>query len=504
MESPFANILHTNAVPSDRECKSILDIVEGTGKEAAGLTQKIAEMQALVDGLTAKRDKLNKLIDAHLALVSPARRLPDDIVGAIFLACLPPNWNPIISSHVAPLLLCQISSSWRTVALSTPCLWSSLHIAVPFETTRVQQLNNVVGAWISRSGALPLSISLVSTVLSGPFELRFTTEALNASAMLLQTLIHVSHRWRHIRLSLPKKEHFAPLATLCSDDVPSLQAVAIDSFQGPERSALAFTGATNLHSVSLRDIASVLEAPLQWGSLRHLSLGGRRHDNQQFLTLEAAFDLLRQCANLETCFLSLHSEWTDLPAPPRPPLHMQQLTQLCVLDDIVQGSFDFFDNLVLPSLRTLEYESTSYHNVERLPFSSLLSSSHQLKQLSLRIPGLTESLLTAALRLAPTLQIFYLSGEPITTGYFGGDDNGFLSQLASISQTGHSIAVTFNRSRQVDIGPSLPDPISSGLHTSLHYEPDYPSHPFSPEEGNEDYGTAWKTRSIFWDPRLEN
>jgi hypothetical protein len=194
--------------------------------------------------------------------------------------------------------------------------------------------------------------------------------------------------------------------------------------------------------------------------------------------------------------------------------------------------------LVLPSLRTLEYESTSYHNVERLPFSSLLSSSHQLKQLSLRIPGLTESLLIAALRLAPTLQIFYLSGEPITAGYFGGDDDGFLSQLASISQSGHSlcpqlsilklshlhslpdetlgnfisrmdgrltsIAVTFNRSRQVDIGPSLPDPISSGLHTSLHYEPDYPSHPFSPEEGNEDYGTAWKTRSIFWDPRLEN
>jgi hypothetical protein len=194
--------------------------------------------------------------------------------------------------------------------------------------------------------------------------------------------------------------------------------------------------------------------------------------------------------------------------------------------------------LVLPNLRTLEYESTNYHNVERLPFSSLLSSSHQLKQLSLCIPGLTESVLIAALRLVPTLQIFYLSGEPITTGYFGGDDDGFLSQLASISQPGHllcpqlrilklshlhslsdetlgnfisrmegrltSIAVTFDRSRQVDIGPSLPDPISSGLHTSLHYEPDYPFHPFSPEDGNEDYGTAWEARSIFWDPRLEN
>jgi hypothetical protein len=66
-----------------------------------------------------------------------------------------------------------------------------------------------------------------------------------------------------------------------------------------------------------------------------------------------------------------------------------------------------------------------------------------------------------------------------------------------------SVTVTFIRRRQVDIGPSLRDLISSGLHASLHYQPDGPSYSFSPEEGNEDYGAAWGITSTSWDPRLE-
>ncbi|KAJ7263448.1 hypothetical protein C8J57DRAFT_436933 [Mycena rebaudengoi] len=528
METPFANILHTNVIPSDSECQSICDLIKGAREEAARLAQQISEMQVVLDGLVKKRDQMNEFIDAHLALVSPVRRLPDDIVGAIILACLPPTRNPIISGHEAPLLLCRISRTWRNVALSTPRLWASLHIAVPFETTRVQQLENVVSTWISRSGSVPLSVSLVS-VSSSPDGL---TSALLNSTTLLQTLIRVSHRWRHLRLSFPSSDYFTPFATVRTDDVPILQTVVINGFQGSNWNSLAFIGSTKLHSVSLGDTSRVLDAPVYWGSLRHLALGGRSSYPQHFLTPEAALDVLRQCPSLETCAIPVSAHSSIFTTPPPAPLHMQHMKQLCVLEDSPEVASNLFGSLVLPSLRTLEY--STFHHFGLQPFISLVSSCNHLKHLSLCIQVLTETDLISILRLAPALETFYLFGEPISNGAFEDDDGGFLSLLArpdlplcprlhslklsdfyslSDETLGNfisrmngrltSVTVTFIRRRQVDIGPSLRDLISSGLHASLHYQPDGPSYSFSPEEGNEDYGAAWGITSISWDPRLE-
>ncbi|KAJ7111858.1 hypothetical protein C8R44DRAFT_547241, partial [Mycena epipterygia] len=53
-------------------------------------------------------------------LISPTRRLPDDIVREIFAASLPAGQNAIISGSEAPLLLCHISQGWRTLALRHP------------------------------------------------------------------------------------------------------------------------------------------------------------------------------------------------------------------------------------------------------------------------------------------------------------------------------------------------------------------------------------------------
>ncbi|KAJ7840391.1 hypothetical protein B0H14DRAFT_2241542, partial [Mycena olivaceomarginata] len=62
---------------------------------------------------------------------SPARTLPDDVVREIFLASLPSE-NPTLCGLQAPLLLCHISHQWRMLALSTPRLWTSIHIVAPW------------------------------------------------------------------------------------------------------------------------------------------------------------------------------------------------------------------------------------------------------------------------------------------------------------------------------------------------------------------------------------
>ncbi|KAJ6460840.1 hypothetical protein C8R47DRAFT_937709, partial [Mycena vitilis] len=131
MNSPFHDILHTNAVPSYEECDTIRKLLEAPQNELALITEEISRLQFLIDEAVDKRRQLQQFVDAHLALVSPVRRLPDDVIRRIFVATLPTTRNPPMSSDEEPLLLCRVCKSWRAVALATPRLWAALHIVVP-------------------------------------------------------------------------------------------------------------------------------------------------------------------------------------------------------------------------------------------------------------------------------------------------------------------------------------------------------------------------------------
>ncbi|KAF8180600.1 hypothetical protein BJ912DRAFT_980896, partial [Pholiota molesta] len=59
---------------------------------------------------------------------NPISGVPYDVLREIFLHCLPRHRLEIRQPNttIAPMLLCQICSSWRTVALTSPTLWSHL------------------------------------------------------------------------------------------------------------------------------------------------------------------------------------------------------------------------------------------------------------------------------------------------------------------------------------------------------------------------------------------
>ncbi|KAJ7162283.1 hypothetical protein C8R46DRAFT_1104106, partial [Mycena filopes] len=90
--------------------------------------RRVAELQQAIDKLTEERVAVCTYMDAHKALVSPARRLPVDIIPEIFMACLPTDRNCVMSARRR--LFCSGAS---TIFLSIPRLWSSrLHnIAEP-------------------------------------------------------------------------------------------------------------------------------------------------------------------------------------------------------------------------------------------------------------------------------------------------------------------------------------------------------------------------------------
>jgi hypothetical protein len=164
--------------------------------------------------------------NAHLAVLSPACNLPDDVVRTIFMATLPSTWNPGINPDEAPLLLGRIWKPWRDIALQTPRLWASIHIVVTSSAT-IPKLAEVVMNWLNRSGVLPVDICLLPSK-----RLRFETKKTEASqsgsiSLLLSALIPTSRRWRNVRFFLSKNDAETLLQQLSQDDVPLLKFVTI-------------------------------------------------------------------------------------------------------------------------------------------------------------------------------------------------------------------------------------------------------------------------------------
>ncbi|KAJ6512628.1 hypothetical protein C8R45DRAFT_1206661 [Mycena sanguinolenta] len=493
MDSPFEKIFHTNTVPSDADCQRIRQLLARPLEKAAALTAKIECLQAQINQLGEERDHLNSFIDPHLALISPARRLPPEVVAEIFAACLPSHRNPIISGKEAPLLLSHICHEWRNIALTTPRLWASLHVIAPIEK-RCQEIREAVDIWLSRSGVLPLSISLVHSTAAG---LDFRA--------VLEAFIPYSSRWHRIRFRLPAYHNFRPLSVLSPNDVPILESAMIDGFAGadPYWDFLAFLGATSLRSVAFRRAVKYPQVPIPWSLLRHLCID---RESRWLLTAAEALDIMQRCPELETCALPFKPLWGD--ASPMPECRMERLRRLSVVDEW-NGTAAFFNNLHAPRLESLEYITW---DVKEFPFTSFLTSgAEHLQCLSFcvrkisdlaiidclrRIPALSELVICSR---APLEDLFWNSMIPedcsalqvlcprlrsITFLHFIGADT--LIQRFIQARSGRrfpdiaqlsKVHVQFQSQMVVDILPDLSWAIEDGIDVSLSY-------PASPSQKN--------------------
>ncbi|KAJ6493328.1 hypothetical protein C8R45DRAFT_185855 [Mycena sanguinolenta] len=436
MESPFTPFLNTNFVPTDAQCDEIHAFLRGPRTELADVTEKIARLQTLIDDAARERDELEGLIDAHLALVSPVRRLPDDIMQEIFLAARPAGRNPAIISDEAPLLLCQICKSWRTIALTTPSLWASLHIVVP-SLPDLPQLMEKVTAWLGRSGTVPLDISLIYSR---------TSDTRDDISPLISILLAVCRRWRTMELALTGLPDFA---SLTADDVPVLQRIffydTIDRASA-DPSPLSFLGTQSLRSLRCGSIHHILNNPISWGTLAELAVSSFA------LSFQDAFQILGQCPLLETCKLAIHSRkpvdtaWStsSTQTVSLPKLRHFTLKHRHI---VPIPSTHFFDHLLLPALR-------SFHCL--IPDGVLPSDTRSLfprgtsdlEYLKVDIRRMNSSLLLAGLSEMSSLQELHIAQEPCEDGGVGRRDAQFLMHL-TLSDT--SVPVICPRLRRLKL-----------------------------------------------------
>ncbi|KAJ7437762.1 hypothetical protein FB451DRAFT_991265, partial [Mycena latifolia] len=215
--------LGTNYWPQDKELTEIGTLLTESTQAVKHLDDQITRLQKLVD----ERAKLSDYMDAHRALLSPARRLPVDIIERIFMDCLPTHRNCVMSAAEAPVLLGRICSSRRTICLSTPYLWSRVHIVEPsiclsaryLYVEKLMERLETTRMWLERSGQCPLSISLQASYLN-------TSSYLGTDDELIKALLPFTLRWEHITFTVPPSCLVA-IAHLTTVDVPMLKSVSI-------------------------------------------------------------------------------------------------------------------------------------------------------------------------------------------------------------------------------------------------------------------------------------
>ncbi|KAJ7168690.1 hypothetical protein C8R46DRAFT_1092348 [Mycena filopes] len=439
MNSPFEDILHSNTIPSDGDCQRIRELLAGPQREVTQLTEEIERLHALIEELSQKRDNLHDFIDPHLALLSPARRLPYDVVAEIFVASLPSNRNAVIDGTESPLLLCQICQGWRAIALSTPRLWASLHVVVPSISAghKTQEIREAITWWLSKSAALPLSISIAQQ----------HWDSWEPDASIVETLVDYAARWQHIRVKLDSVNTVYPLELLTFREVPILESIILTDFPYEIGGGLmAVLEAQNLTSFSLRQ-GTVQRLPLlrihRWHNLRHLFLG-------EACESVAALDSLRRCLNLETCALTIYpsSVGSDSVSCRLP--HLRRLSAKSHDD---QAMVNFLNHIEPPELQILEIWVDSAH-----PFAIPLPLlSPRLHSLTLNIFRLPSDILVGFLRLLPSLGELELWND--TFSFQSNFDDTLWTAMIPTQDTLHDVLCPQLRILRFAKLESFPDPL---------------------------------------------
>ncbi|KAJ8095464.1 hypothetical protein PM082_023234 [Marasmius tenuissimus] len=235
IDTPFSHILNTNYSPSTEEQRSIRGLIRGPEEQIRQLDEEISRLQA-------ERQILKQFVDLHRALLSPFRRLPADVWRSIFFRTLPENALGLCTytTKSSPLLLTTICRSWREIALTTPNLWTSIHIHIPINSsstpdlgyiTRLRKRKEGLKAWLDRSGSLPITISLTAQIYFkdrvpvSQSEVEISEPLRALTTEYIELLVQYSPRWRTVAFNNGVHLlNLTPLEKLTTSSLSSLES----------------------------------------------------------------------------------------------------------------------------------------------------------------------------------------------------------------------------------------------------------------------------------------
>lgn len=422
MLAHLSHYLHNNQIPSgdeDRQVKAFRAIPLG---QISLMDVEIERVGSTLNSLKQKRANVQKFIDDCNTILAPVRRLPVDILKVIFEYCLATHRHPIMSPSEAPILLTQICHDWRSVALSTPLLWSRLYIpllkkispaywydappsAVVVERTELGCLEQVK-RWIRLSGGCPLSISIKIT----------SPGTLHINRTLLDSIIKSSRRLQHLELDnlASQPDLYTSILGMSADDLCMLQEIRLLSTAWPEhvkdlwhQSGLFTT--QSLRRVSIADMHNEFPAglPPNWKNLTHLFI----HSS---IFLGSAGKVLSHCHNLVACLLQVSTPWRSTHANFPPEYSFLPHLKFLSLRGEHIACNRLYSKIDAPSLRHLDCQGDPPNENGELGIFNLLRNitNNSLETLMIEYRSLTPENALRCYALAPSLKRLVLGQSP--------------------------------------------------------------------------------------------
>jgi hypothetical protein len=137
------------ALPTSIEFKVVKESI-------TALESQLEGAMAILDLARRNVAVLQQHIDERKAWLAPIRRVPHDILSAIFLDVCREDWS-------APLLLGQVCQVWRVSIIATPMAWTH----IPMDRFKSQQL---LHHFLARSAKCGLHLRIPPTALLDPFQ----------------------------------------------------------------------------------------------------------------------------------------------------------------------------------------------------------------------------------------------------------------------------------------------------------------------------------------------
>ncbi|KAJ7105960.1 hypothetical protein C8R44DRAFT_806318, partial [Mycena epipterygia] len=292
------------------------------------LKQEMAQINEEMKTLELRRADLGPLLELYRVALAPHKLLPINVLREIFIFSTPAkaDLNDIVSSRRdgprdIRLILCQVCSNWRTVALDMHTLWSA--VRVNLDTGNTTRLLEVLAVFLARSGQRSLTMDIAG-VTCDP----------RAMALLTQ----YSHRFRSLFIH-PEN----PFVGSSAGSVDLVERLELRGMYKALPSMPVFAEARRLRCMTLRAVGNFMNVELcgiPWHQLTQLYLYNTYPSPSQL------YSILHECSALATAHLSI--------SQPDGPVHPK--------------------NIVLPRLRTLQLDGDDLINYT--PFLSYLELPH--------------------------------------------------------------------------------------------------------------------------------
>ncbi|KAK7039445.1 hypothetical protein R3P38DRAFT_477622 [Favolaschia claudopus] len=234
------------------------------------------------------------------ALHDPIARLPLEISSQIFLYTLEPSdsefHNPAPIATHAPMLLLNICHAWSDITLSTPALWTTIHVSFPCTNGMNDSL---LLPWLERAGSRPLSLSV-----DGPFH--------DASSIIWRRPDRLKCLKFHVGIEAETGKSTVEIwwESLEERDFPTLETLIIcgppSTNDSLHMSTLVefLSSAPNLVELVMKDASDVEPAPLSLAlpNLRRLQFG----DWREFKDIDASLIDALTCSQLESLTVPMY------------------------------------------------------------------------------------------------------------------------------------------------------------------------------------------------------